>query len=106
MPKAGPDTTRSALVPAASQAARCGRSAKRRTRGWRLDDHGGMAELHIPEEPKKFHGDKLAEAFVHAHLTTELKPEHLAKLGDELPGRHPASPTSPSAALGVSPAHH
>ena len=77
----------------------CGRSAKRRAGEGPLDDHRGMAELHTPEEPKKFHGDKLAEAFVHAHLTTELKPEHLAKLGDDLPGRHPASPAPSSAGV-------
>ncbi|WP_229072677.1 hypothetical protein [Actinoplanes sp. DH11] len=48
-----------------------------------------MAQEHHTEEPLKFHGDKLAEAFVHAHLADAPPlPEHPA---DRLPSRHPAA---------------
>ncbi|BBH71019.1 hypothetical protein ACTI_77040 [Actinoplanes sp. OR16] len=48
-----------------------------------------MAEEHHTEPPLKVHGDKLAEAFIQAHLVNapELPPHPSAKL----PGRHPAA---------------
>jgi hypothetical protein len=48
-----------------------------------------MAEEHHTEEPLKFHGDKLAEAFIHAHLVNApALPDHPTV---KLPGRHPAA---------------
>ncbi|MEU8239726.1 hypothetical protein AB0C07_15900 [Actinoplanes missouriensis] len=62
-----------------------------------------MAEEHHTEEPLKVHGDKLAEAFIQAHLVdAPVLPEHPR---DRLPSRHPAAPqaapTSPGVRAGV-----
>lgn len=48
-----------------------------------------MAEEHHTEEPLKVHGDKLAEAFIQAHLVNAPDlPEHPST---RLPSRHPAA---------------
>ncbi|WP_433825166.1 hypothetical protein ACQP2E_23890 [Actinoplanes sp. CA-015351] len=54
-----------------------------------------MAEEHHTEPPLKVHGDKLAEAFIQAHLVNApALPDHPSV---KLPDRHPAAPQ---------PAHH
>jgi hypothetical protein len=51
----------------------------------RRADHGVMGETHVPEEPKKIHGDKLAEAFRDTRRAGDL-PRHPASERKEKTG--------------------
>ncbi|MEU4422417.1 hypothetical protein AB0F81_17455 [Actinoplanes sp. NPDC024001] len=52
-----------------------------------------MTEQHVPAEPKKIHGDKLAEAFAPVDHAGEDEPE--AENSDvRLLSRHPAAKTA------------
>ncbi|MEU4623942.1 hypothetical protein AB0G04_28705 [Actinoplanes sp. NPDC023801] len=57
-----------------------------------------MGETHVPEEPKKIHGDKLAEAF------REPREAEDQPRAEDLP-RHPASRTKEKTRSGTRSGH-
>lgn len=58
-----------------------------------MDDDEHMAEQHIPAEPKKIHGDKLAEALNPVSHTEDEEPDTDSP-DVRLLSRHPAAKTN------------